>query len=229
MQTKLETFDEPIKLLNGPSVYNFTNQKPTDLVIFLHGYGSYGKDLINLSQHLEEAFDRPYFIAPNAPFPYEFIGATFPNEFQWYSLLDRSDDALMEGSRKAEIILNHFINEKLKELDLTDENLSLIGFSQGTMIALHTALRREKPCKAIIAFSGTMVEPQLLKAEIKSRPKICFIHGTEDSIVPIGLGKIAYTYLVENKVEAEFHKVPALSHSIDFNAIKIARDFIAKQ
>ena len=61
-----------IETLNGPSFYSFGDQKPTDVIVLLHGYGSCGKDLISLSKHLEDVFERPYFIAPNAPFSYEW-------------------------------------------------------------------------------------------------------------------------------------------------------------
>jgi phospholipase/carboxylesterase len=220
-------FNMDIQLLNGPVVYKHEGQKPTDLVVFLHGYGSCGKDLITLSKHIEEAFERPYFIAPNAPFAYEFVGATFPDEWQWYSLLDRSSEALMKGSKTAEPILNYFLDAKLEELNLTNQNLHIIGFSQGTMMALHTILRRKDGgCKNLVAFSGTMAGPEHLEREIISKPKVCFIHGSQDNIVPISLGKIAYNFVVENGVKAEFHKVENLEHYVNFEAIEIAKNFL---
>lgn len=213
--------------LTGPVSYNFPNQKPTDLIVFLHGYGSCGNDLISLAKYFEDIFERPYFIAPNAPENYEYVGSTFPNEFQWYSLLNRSVGNLVEGSKKAEVSLNYFLDAKLKELDLTNSNLYLIGFSQGTMISLYTALRRKDGgCKAIIAFSGTMVAPENLEKEIVSKPKICFIHGEKDNIVPISLGKIAYNYAVQAGIEAEFHKIPNLQHYLDSAAVEAARQFL---
>ncbi len=216
-----------VKALEGQVSYKFEGQKPTDLIVFLHGYGSCGRDLITLSQHLEDAFEKPYFIAPNAPFQYEFVGSTFPDEWQWFSLLDRSRESLMSGAKIAEPILNYFLDKKLEELGLTNENLYLIGFSQGTMIALHTALRRENGgCKGIVAFSGTMIAPDLLVNEIISRPKTCFIHGEKDNIVPISLGKIAYDYALKNNIEATFHKIPEIEHYIDFNAINICKNFL---
>jgi phospholipase/carboxylesterase len=216
-----------VKILTGPHSYKFEGQSPTDLIVFLHGYGSCGKDLITLSQHLEDAFERPYFIAPNAPFSYEFVGSTFPDEWQWFSLLDRSQQSLVSGAKIAEPILNYFLDKKLEEFGLTNQNLYLIGFSQGTMMALHTALRRgEGGCRGIVAFSGTMIAPDLLENEIISRPKTCFIHGENDNIVPISLGKIAYNYAVKNGIEAEFHKIPNIEHYIDFNAINICKNFL---
>ncbi len=216
-----------IQTLNGPFLYNFKAEKATDLVVFLHGYGSCGKDLINLSSYFDGVLERPYFIAPNAPFSYEFIGATFPDEWQWYSLIDRSAESLIRGSRTAEPILNYFLDTKLEELGLTNQNLHIVGFSQGTMMALHTMLRRKNGgCKSVIAFSGTLASPELLSKEIISRPPVCFIHGEKDNIVPASLGKIAYQFMLQNGVKAEFHKMPDLDHSINFDALNIAKNFL---
>jgi phospholipase/carboxylesterase len=216
-----------MKPLQGPSSYKFEGKRPTDLVVFLHGYGSCGKDLISLSQYFEDVLERPYFIAPNAPFTYEFVGATFPDEWQWFSLINRNPQNLIAGSKTAEPLINYFLDKKLAEFELTTQNLYLVGFSQGTMMSLHTAFRRSNGgCKAVIAFSGTMVAPELLEKEIISKPKVCFIHGEKDAIVPPSLGKIAYNYVVQNGVQAEFHKIPELEHYIDFNALNIAKNFI---
>lgn len=215
-----------MKLLEGFVNYNFEGKKPTDLVVLLHGYGSSGKDLISLSKHFEDTFERPYFIAPNAPEEYEFAGASFPNEWQWFSLVDRGSEALLKGVRGAEKVLNHFLDETLKKFDLTDKNLILMGFSQGSMVALHTALRRKNPCAGLVIFAGSMLSPEVLPNEIISRPKTCFIHGTEDKIVPPVLGKIGHKYAKENNVESEFFEIPGLEHYINFEALEKAKSFL---
>lgn len=218
-----------LKTLEGPISYKFEGQKPTDLVVFLHGYGSCGKDLISLSTHLEEAFERPYFIAPNAPFNYEFIGSTFPDEWQWFSLIDRSRESMLSGAKVAAPILNYFLDKKLEELELTNKNLYIVGFSQGTMMSLYTMLRRPNGgCNGLVAFSGTMVAPELLVQEVVSKPEVCVIHGENDNIVRISLGKIAYDYLVAAGIKAEFHKMPNLEHYINYDAINLAKDFFKK-
>ena len=94
-------------------------------------------------------------------------------------------------------------------------------------MALHTILRRKNGgCKTLLAFSGTIAAPELLSREIISKPRTCFIHGEKDNIVPVSLGKIAHNFLINNGVNAEFHKVPDLEHYVDFKAIKIAKEFI---
>lgn len=213
-------------MLEGPIYYKFQNEQPTDLIVFLHGYGSCGNDLINLSSHIAEVFERPYFIAPNAPFKYEFVGATFPEEYQWYSLLERSRENLLQGSNEAFKRFDKFLDMLLEKFNLTNKNLYLIGFSQGGMVALHTAFRRKNGgCNKVVALSTTIVSPETLKDDIISKPKICFIHGDADTIVPIALGKIAYKYALECGVDAQFHKMQGLGHFIDFNVIEIIKKF----
>ena len=216
-------------MLKGLTSYKFKGKTPTDLIVFLHGYGSSGSDLINLSQYMEDVFERPYFIAPNGPFQYEFVGASFPNEYQWYSLIERSREKLIEGSQIASKWLDPFLDSTLQQFNLTNKNLHLIGFSQGGMVALHTAFKRKDGgAKSVIGIGTTIVAPETLKDEIISKPKTCFIHGDADTIVPISLGKIAYQYALEAGVEAEFHKMPELGHFIDFNVIEVMKSFLKK-
>lgn len=94
-------------------------------------------------------------------------------------------------------------------------------------MALHTALRRKNGgCRAVFAVSGTMVAPQLLEKEIISKPPICFVHGKEDKIVPVSLGKISYEYALKNGIKAEFNAMEGLEHFIDFNAMQKITSFI---
>lgn len=216
-------------ILSGPSCYEHGETMPTDLVILCHGYGSNGYNMMDLADFFAEISERPYFVAPNAPFDYEFADPDdleSPEAYQWYSLQDRNTDLLLAGSNRAAKLLNSFIDTKLAALGLKDENLILIGFSQGAMISLHTALRRTNPCKAVVSFSGTIIAPDKLHEEIQSRPKVCIVHGDEDDVVQISLGKIAHKYLLENNVPSEFHKIDGLDHSIDEKCIKIVNGFL---
>lgn len=214
-------------MLTGPSLYNFPGQNPTDLIILLHGYGSNGADLLPMSRHFEDCFERPYFIAPNAPFRYEYAGSSYPNEWQWFSLADRSPPIMLRGVTQAREILDKFLNAKLNEFGLTNKNLYLVGFSQGTMTALHTAFRRvNEGCRCVIAISGTMIAPEILKDDIISKPPVCFVHGAKDDIVSLSLGMIAYKYTLQNGIKAEFHKLPEAKHHIDFTAIEHIKKFL---
>ena len=114
-----------------------------------------------------------YLSHRNAPFPYDMA----PFGRQWFALQDRSEPARLKGTQSTAPILDHFIDTTLAEHGLSDDKLALIGFSQGTMMSLYVGLRREKPLAGIIAQSGILIGPELLTAEIKSRPPVLLIHG----------------------------------------------------
>lgn len=133
--------------LNFIEIDTYSKNSPKQLVIFLHGYGSNKYDLQSLTNEFKSILPDGFFIFPDAAFPCE-IGYGY----QWFSLNDRSEAAMFKNIQPASIILDKFIDKQLARFSLTEENLILVGFSQGTMIALHAALRREKPC-TIIGFS----------------------------------------------------------------------------
>jgi len=117
-------------------------RKARALVVFLHGLGADGNDLISLAPLLESVLPDTAFASPHAPFPCDMA----PLGRQWFSLQDRDPDVLLAGVQAAAPLLNAFLDQELKAHGLSDERLALVGFSQGTMIALHVALRRPRPC-----------------------------------------------------------------------------------
>ena len=131
---------------------------------------------------------------------------------------------MLEGIRRASDILNKFIDEQLEATGAKE--LALVGFSQGTMSALHTALRRTPSVDAVVGFSGALIAPEILAAEIKSRPPVCLIHGEADDVVPYASMANAEATLKENKVSVEIHTRPFLTHSIDMEGIEIAKNFL---
>jgi len=199
--------------------------KAKQLVIFLHGWGADGPNLIDLADMIAPYLPDAHFIAPNAP----FVCEVNPYGFQWFSLMDRNPARMLEGARSAADILNSFIDEQLKALGLDNSNLALVGFSQGTMTGLHVALRRTPPMKAFVGFSGAMVGIEVLKSEIKAEPPICLIHGQMDDVVPYGALKHADEALKSVGITAETHTRPGLGHSIDMEGIRIAGEFLKKE
>ncbi len=200
-----------------------SNGNPQNIVIILHGYGSDGANLLDLSDIFAPFFQNPVFIAPDAPFPYEYVPDMGR---QWFSLLDRNEEVLLEGAEIARKILLQFIDIKLKEYNLKNHNLTFIGFSQGTMIALYTALKLEEKCRAVVGFSGTIVSAEETISSCKSKPPICMIHGSDDDVVPCTLGKFTAKILKENKISTEFYEIPNLGHSIEMQGIKHAQKFL---
>lgn len=208
--------------LSGPE-QKAKSGKTEKLVILLHGLGADGNDLFGLVPYFTDSLPNAHFISPNAPFPCDMA----PYGRQWFSLMIREEEAILEGLRAAEPILNSFIDEKLRELGLEDKDVAIIGFSQGTMLALHTVLRRAKPIGGVVGYSGALVAPHLLKEELKSRTPICLVHGEEDQVVPFDAFSQAISVLQKLGVEVHGYSREGLAHGIDPAGMQIGNKFLA--
>lgn len=194
------------------------------LVLFAHGLGADGQDLIGLADELADSLPDTTFISPDAPFPCDMA----PYGRQWFSLQSRTEEDLEREVKIAAPILNAYIDAKLAEYKLTIDKLAIIGFSQGTMTSLYTILRREAPVAAIVGFSGAMVAAAKLPREVKSKPPVCLIHGNADNVVPFGAMAIAERSLKAADISVETHMRPNLGHGIDTEGLDIARNFLQK-
>lgn len=153
-------------------------------VVFLHGYGANGADLLGLADPLGEHLPDTIFVAPDAP--EACAGAPFG--FQWFPIpwIDgSSEEESMDGMNRAVEDLNAFLDALMVDEDLLPEQVALFGFSQGTMISLHVAPRREDPVAGIVAFSGRLLQPESLADDVVSKMPILLVHGDEDDVVPI--------------------------------------------
>lgn len=215
---------DDLHLLTGPAIPPLSGGQPKKLVVFLHGLGADGEDLISLGQVFGQVLPDVQFVSPNAPQPCDMA----PFGYQWFSLQDRGYAAMLAGVEEAAPHLNHFLDRQLEILGLTDEDMALVGFSQGTMMALYTALRRPECCAGIVGYSGALVAPELLGAEILSRPPVCLIHGDADPVVTFEAMQAAETGLKTVDVSVESHARPGLGHGIDPDGITIAGTFLKK-
>lgn len=197
--------------LSGPAQPPAGGGKPKQLVVLLHGYGSNGDDLISLAPFFAQALPEAEFLSPNAPFPCELS----PMGFQWFGFEDRTSEMLLGGARLAAEILDRFLDAELAGRGLKDRDLALVGFSQGTMMSLHVGPRRPNQIASILGFSGSLIAPHLLAAEIKSRPPVFLVHGTADQVVPYGALAQAKKALADAGIPVETESRPGLVHSID--------------
>ncbi|MEH6391236.1 MAG: alpha/beta fold hydrolase [Sulfitobacter sp.] len=152
-------------------------------VVFLHGYGANGADLLGLADPLGEHLPDTLFVAPDAP----EACAGAPMGFQWFPIpwIDNSSEEEAErGMVQATQDLNAFLDALMVDEDLLPEQVVLFGFSQGTMMALHVAPRREDAVAGIVAFSGRLLSPESLKDDAVSRPPVLLVHGDVDDVVP---------------------------------------------
>ncbi|MCA0995586.1 MULTISPECIES: alpha/beta hydrolase [Roseobacteraceae] len=152
-------------------------------VVFLHGYGANGADLLGLADPLGEHLPDTMFVAPDAP--EDCAGA--PMGFQWFPIpwIDgSSEEESMQGMARAVEDLNAFLDALMVDEDLLPEQVALVGFSQGSMMALHVAPRREDEVAGVVAFSGRLISPELLADDVVVRPQVLLVHGDQDDVVP---------------------------------------------
>src|SRR3989440_6394386 len=155
------------------------------LVAFLHGYGADGNDLIEIGRAWQGLLPQAAFVSPHAPEP---CGQA-PVGRQWFPLTFREPNERWLGVNQAAPALQGFLDAELARRQLPASALALVGFSQGTMMALHVGLRRATPPLAIVGYSGLLVvppdlKPEALAAEIKSRPPVLLVHGDSDDLIP---------------------------------------------
>ena len=153
------------------------------IVVFLHGYGANGADLLGLADPLGEHLPDTLFVAPDAP--EEIPG--FPGGFQWFPIpwIDgSSEEEAMRGMAQAFDDLNAFLDALMVDEDVLPEQVVVFGFSQGTMMALHVIPRREDEVAGVVGFSGRLLNPETLADEVVSRPPVLLVHGDQDDVVP---------------------------------------------
>ncbi|HMK89237.1 MAG TPA: phospholipase [Methylocystis sp.] len=202
------------------------------LVIFLHGYGADGNDLIEIGRQWRALLPDADFVAPHAPERCPMA----PAGRQWFPLTMRDPDERWRGVVAARPTLDAFIDDELRKRGLDEHALALVGFSQGTMLALHTGLRRRRPVRAILGYSGVLVTgpeqagealPGHL-AQPGGRPSILLVHGERDSMIPAEALFLSVGALGELGLAAQWHLSPGLDHGIDSAGIVHGVLFLAQ-
>ena len=140
--------------LDGPRLEPRSGQTKR-LVVFAHGYGADGNDLIDIGRAWQQLLPQAAFVSPHAPEP---CGQA-PVGRQWFALTFRNPDERWIGVNKAAPLVERFLDAELARHKLPPSALALVGFSQGTMMALHVGLRRAAAPAAIVGYSGVLVVP----------------------------------------------------------------------
>src|SRR3954452_8257984 len=138
-----------------------------------------------------------------------------PYGYQWFSVQDRSPATVLAGVRAAAPQLDGFIDEELQKRGFDESDTALVGFSQGTMMSLFVGLRRAIPLAGILGYSGRLIAPELLASELRSRPPVLLVHGTEDPLVPFESMANAEAALRQVGVPVETLACPGIEHAID--------------
>jgi phospholipase/carboxylesterase len=197
------------------------------LVVFIHGYGADGNDLIELGRLWQPVLPDAAFVSPDAPEPC----AEAPIGRQWFGLTRRDPNERWLGVNSAAPILNRFIDAELARVGVTPSALALVGFSQGTMMALHVGLRRTTPPAAIVGYSGLLAAPNqtdvaAMAHEITSRPPVLLIHGDSDPLIPPQALPMSATALRALGLNVDTHMSAGVGHGIGEDGLRLGAEFL---
>jgi phospholipase/carboxylesterase len=200
------------------------------LVVFLHGYGADGNDLIDVGRAWQGLMPQAAFVSPHAPEP---CGQA-PAGRQWFPLTFRDPNERWTGVNKAAPVLERFLDAELKRRSLPPSALALVGFSQGTMMALHVGLRRAVAPLAIVGYSGLLAVPpdanaEKFAAEVTSRPPVLLVHGDQDDLIPAQALFHAASGLASLGVPIEWHLSAGIGHGIDQEGLRHGGEFLARR
>ena len=206
-------------MLSGPRKAPRSGRPPTSLVVFVHGYGADGSDLIALSDVFARALPDTQFIAPDAPEETPMGGR------QWFPLTLRDPSEYARGVEAAAPALHTFIDAELARYRLNEDCLALVGFSQGTMMTLSVAYRRPRPVAAVVGFSGLFPESE--PTDLVPAPTL-LVHGTADEVLPAQMTLQAANALGAAGVPVQWHMRAGLGHGIDQDGLAMAGDHLVR-
>ena len=201
-----------------------SKKKPKNAVILCHGYGGDGKDISILAGYWRTFLPETIFICPDAP---EKCAAS-PSGFQWFDLLDQSEEQILSKSLIAENKLNQLIDEVKQKNDLNSDQIIIGGFSQGCMLTLQTGIKRKDKINSVIGYSGKIINTDHLSKNINSKPNILLMHGDIDQVVTIDAFLEAKDFFKKNKYEIETKIFENCEHRIPTEGSSLGLQFIKK-
>ena len=224
-----------IDALSGPALPP-ASEPTTAAVVMLHGYGSDGNDLIGLAPYFAQTLPHAVFYSPHGLQPLD--GMSFGGR-QWFSLRDFNPELLNDPQARARFFaavageieeaaaaINSYLDQILVQHKLAPNRLVLLGFSQGTMMALHVGLRRKAQIAGIVGYSGELMASQRLSAEISSKPPVVLVHGADDPLIPASRTEAAAEALKAAGVSCRSLIVPGVPHTIDQTGVDFGATFM---
>jgi phospholipase/carboxylesterase len=199
------------------------------LVVFLHGYGADGSDLIEIGREWQRLLPDAAFVSPHAPEACSMA----PTGRQWFPLTFRDPHERWRGVNHAAPALEAFLDAELARVGLPAANLALVGFSQGTMMALHAGLRRTQGPAAVLGYSGMVVieegkGPDSLADAVRAKPPILLVHGDRDDVIPVDALFLSTALLAAADVPCQWHLSAGIGHGIDGEALRHGGLFLAQ-
>jgi phospholipase/carboxylesterase len=211
-----------LALIDGPRLPPAAGGAARQLVVFLHGYGADGNDLIGLGREWASALPHAAFVSPHAPEPCGMA----PMGRQWFNLTFREAGELVRGVAHAAPAVEAFLEAELKRHNLGARALALVGFSQGAMMALGVGLEREPPPAAIVGYSGALATAEALPKDPASAPAILLVHGDMDQVIPVDAMFMAREQLAQAGLAVEWHLAQGVGHGIDAQGLRLGGAFL---
>lgn len=193
------------------------------LVIMLHGVGSSGADLAPLANAWKQALPGAVFVSPDAPAP-----SSFGPGYQWFSVAGVTEENRSGRIQEARPSFDTVISTIVEENGFSDrlDRVALVGFSQGTIMALDAVASGRWPVGAVVGFSGRLASP--LPLEPATATPILLIHGTADPVIPSAESTKAAAALQALGMTVDTVILPGLPHTISAEGAAQAGSFLAK-
>ena len=211
-------------MIDGPRIPPASGGAAKSLVVFLHGYGADGNDLIGLGREWASALPSTAFVSPNAP---ELCPGT-PMGRQWFALTMRDQGEMARGVTKARPALDEFLDAELARHGLDESASVLVGFSQGTMLALHAGLQRKRQLAGILGYSGLLADPKALKGGAIQKAPVLLIHGDADDLIPVQALFAAAEGLAAAEIPVEWHISQGIPHGIGPDGMQLGLAFLKR-
>lgn len=192
------------------------------MVILSHGYGSDCEDLLSIGDYWKKFFPDFCFVAPNAP----TICQINKSGYEWFDLMQTSSEKIIKEFEEALFKFDQFVNEQLEEEKLLKKDLFLMGFSQGTMMSLQSALTSKEKIAGVLGYSGKIYDFDFLKKNIISKPPVILFHGNTDTIIPLEEMYTSYEFLKRQSINVQYKVFENCSHSITPDGLSFGLDFI---
>lgn len=211
-------------MIDGPRLPPASSGAPRSLVVFVHGYGADGNDLLGIGREWARALPHTLFVSPHAPQP--CAGA--PLGRQWFPLTMRDPHEFARGVAAARPEFDRFLDAELERHGLEDGACALVGFSQGTMMALHVGPQRKRPLAGILGYSGLLADPAALKGETVQRAPVLLIHGDKDDLIPVAAVFSAAQGLAAAEIPVEWHISSGVPHGIGPDGMQLGLAFLRR-
>lgn len=180
------------------------------LLLLLHGYGSNEEDLFSFAAELPGDY---YVVSARAPYDLQ------PYGHAWYAITFDADQNKFSDDNQAiesRDLIAKFIDELISELPIDSQNVTLIGFSQGTILSYAVALSYPEKIKRVVALSGYL-NTGILASDYEnndfSNLKMFVSHGTQDQVIPVDWARKAPETLKNLGIEVAYKEYP-IGHGV---------------